>query len=1443
MSKDLCLVTNGEPSTFLRLSTLPKPFGLELIESVLANHAALFKKVMECEIFLSMFCRLLEPEHAPYWQRILVMEVFKSICADANLLRSVFESYDANEHSTKVFQEMITGFAKIVVAERSSLLLHAPPPVNPEAGSSIPSGIQHESFALTVHVCIGVSIDQLDKSDPPSAPETYIIYLAIICLTNMADSQASFALPILQDSAASPNESGVLLAIEMANNSWANILAVLSFLVTASIDEDIFMTVIRAYQNFTSILGLLGLTAPRDAFLSSLCKVCIPATAEMGPGKEQGMGPPMLGRGHGLLNDRNVICLRALLHIAQTLTPVMEDRAWFGILETLQVSESLMSAGKLGRRDQSSIALLTDAATPQGEKKGQTVDNQFATLMLLIKKLFEDTAKMEDKNFMEFLRALCRLARESSSAPAAAAASSGKDSMKVAEEKSFAITKLHCVSLVNVQRLISSHDFAAWNLVIDELISISHSPQCTVSIRAQVCSAFNEIITSAMQFADLKQAGVEMTLLEPLKRLMYLEGGSSMGGGLVLGSGGTSDDGGKLARGQSTVDVQKAGLETLNKVLQTSGQNLSASWYLIFDAIRSVTDRKRTALKALDVKPGDVLLGEGEGAGTSTEAAPTSAKIGLLTRIAFPSLQLICTDFLTLLPPTVLHTCIEAIGSFGAQSDDLNISLTAVGLLWQVSDFVLTKRHELEQGGSLGDHLNEGPEPVDKESNDGLLASRSFTTEVGLSRARSSSLEALKGPITTRTMDTLWMLLLGHLSQLCSDPRPEVRNSANQTLFRTIGMNGQRLTLDAWNECIWSILFPLLERIKALTEKVDLIHKIGLVAGVSGESPATGSPVKNKVTSSPSASTPVHHSRDTVSKQWDETKVITLAGITKCFLDFLPVLVELGEGFERAWSLFLDYVKTWCLSGSPEVAMAAIKSLRTFVQYPKSIPGGEIPENVRRRVLELWRMAWEVWEGIGVGVVGNADENAGQETPGGRLMAAPVGTETKVLHGYFTQDCINAYAGIIPDLYEVIRPTFGLFELRRLLNVLAQLLLYHTNVQPGATISRIRADQINDLENPSSFQTSVLELITGNTIDVGNMKGAPELVIITVAGFVKLPFVRGGGQHPAVVVESPTTSEYKGFTYIALAKRAMQALGELYDKFGKLRTVYSSGAFEKTVEALGVPMRAKYDCPNPGSKDSTPLWKFAANTCMTVVGIGLTAMDDLVSELPQEISNTIYSRLLDTFEGFLLPAREPPSPLSAEELAADESFDISVLTSIESDILMHIGKPHVSEALIKRLVEIIRNGTKFYSTPLEQTPEPSSLAVSKLAETEALAMAKGASASFVNSKSLVNIAEEVGDAPISRRPSTLKRPTKALGSDVIPANLGPFRYRIAEVAAPILIDKCKEVLQDYAADRPLYGRMPFPRVREQEILFCLRRLQDLNLRPGILAKTLLDDKT
>jgi hypothetical protein len=60
-----------------------------------------------------------------------------------------------------------------------------------------------------------------------------------------------------------------------------------------------------------------------------------------------------------------------------------------------------------------------------------------------------------------------------------------------------------------------------------------------------------------------------------------------------------------------------------------------------------------------------------------------------LIQTAFQSLQLVVTDFLPIIPCVYLQNSVEVASKFGLQNRELNISLTAIGLLVNTVDLLL----------------------------------------------------------------------------------------------------------------------------------------------------------------------------------------------------------------------------------------------------------------------------------------------------------------------------------------------------------------------------------------------------------------------------------------------------------------------------------------------------------------------------------------------------------------------------------------------------------------------------------------------------------------------------------------------------------------------------------------------------------------------------------
>lgn len=64
-----------------------------------------------------------------------------------------------------------------------------------------------------------------------------------------------------------------------------------------------------------------------------------------------------------------------------------------------------------------------------------------------------------------------------------------------------------------------------------------------------------------------------------------------------------------------------------------------------------------------------------------------------------------------------------------------------------------------------------------------------------------------------------------------------------------------------------------------------------------------------------------HHTRNTVEKQWDETRVLALHGVLRVFRAFGATLSARLTGFGDAWTKLIRYAATFACMGSAEVTV------------------------------------------------------------------------------------------------------------------------------------------------------------------------------------------------------------------------------------------------------------------------------------------------------------------------------------------------------------------------------------------------------------------------------------------------------------------------------------------------------------------------------------------
>jgi hypothetical protein len=136
--------------------------------------------------------------------------------------------------------------------------------------------------------------------------------------------------------------------------------------------------------------------------------------------------------------------------------------------------------------------------------------------------------------------------------------------------------------------------------------------------------------------------------------------------------------------------------------------------------------------------------------------------------------------------------------------------------------------------------------------------------------------------------------------------------------------------------------------------------------------------------------------------------------------------------------------------------------------------------------------------------------------------------------------------------------------------------------------------------------------------------GVPSLILRDLSEFSTLAFL-AAFHVPILSPTSPATpivtSSQKQVTYIALSKKVMPLIVELYMRFKDELEIYEDGTLEAVfsvcivdgvlglqifiwflVQAYSIPIKLKYECPAPSKfgKDP-PLWKTATTSFLRIV--------------------------------------------------------------------------------------------------------------------------------------------------------------------------------------------------------------------------------------------------
>ncbi|KAH0923551.1 hypothetical protein HID58_023569 [Brassica napus] len=900
--EDLTASAAGGSAAWLHVTSLPRTFSLELIEFVLSNYISVFKILLpyeqvlrhqicsllmtslrtsselegemvepyirrlvlrsvahiirlyssslitECEVFLSMLVKATFLD-LPLWHRILVLEILRGFCVEARTLQILFQNFDMHPKNTNVVESMVKALARVVssIQETSEESLAAVAGMFSSKAKGIEWILDNDASSAAVLV----------------ASEAHAITLAIegllgvvftvATLTDEAVDTGELESPRYELHPSSDNCTGKTsrLCISMIESLWLTILDAFSLILSRSQGEAIVLEILKGYQAFTQACGVLHAVEPLNSFLASLCKftIVLPTDAER---KSSIVQSPVSKRSEVqveqkdviVLTPKNVQALRTLFNIAHRLHNVL-GASWVLVLETLAA---------LDRAIHSPHATTQEVATavPKLTREPSRQYADFSILSSLNSQLFESSALMHVSAVKSLLSALYMLSHQSMTETSDSVSSA---SSKKIGSISFSVDRMISILVNNLHRVEP-----LWDQVVSHFLELAvHS---NPNLRTMALDALDQSICAVLgseQFGEDPPRSRDTTLdVEPksteLKSVECVVLSSLRG----------------LYFSAQKADVRVGSLKILLRVLERCGEKLYYSWPGILEMLRSVADASEKDVATL----------------------------------GFQSLRVIMSDGLPTLPEDCLHVCIDVTGAYSAQKTDLNISLTAIGLLWTLTDFIAKGLHhgcQVEKGSGFS-NVDTSPQQTNGEG----------VEEHVVSNSNKPDFEAR---IQIVNHEKLLFLVFSLIQKLVDDDRPEVRNSAVRTFFQILGSHGNKLSKSMWEDCLWNYIFPMLDSAshKAATSSKDEWQ--GKEIGTRG-----GKAVHMLI----------HHSRNTAQKQWDETFVLVLGGIARLFRSYFPLLESLPN-FWSGWESLLAFVKNSIFNGSKEVSLAAINCLQTAV--------------------------------------------------------------------------------------------------------------------------------------------------------------------------------------------------------------------------------------------------------------------------------------------------------------------------------------------------------------------------------------------------------------------------------------------------------------------------------------------------------------------------------
>lgn len=1216
---------------------------LRILGLLLNRHMTSFLR--DVEVALNLCTQALDPEASPAWKRALIIEVLRGFLADGTHLIEAYSSYDGQEGGKPIIQDLLSSFVRLSSEKPSAIGLgqQSTVPTGPTSltesdneqgtfdATGGMAGVFGSALGVTEVNIAGISaqwslpkspcLEQLDKSDPPTLPDTYIYAMVLECLNGFSDSLARTILPLTVqheksrtkssnlapsaqtseprqrartlsfrsgavplnplDAKDAPYAARVVAVACLIESCWPAVLATASAFLNAALDDAYFRNLIKAYQRFAQVAGLLRLSTARDAMMTTLAKAAVPPHILNAAGGEQPRSPlaesprvfsnprsllsvdslvsqasslsmdqsrrPSAEPLKPMLSVRNLLCLRALLNLAIALGPTLHS-AFTVVVSALKQADMVLSRTtpqQISRqhKDMDSAAIV------------QAFSAEVAAVESAASRLLESSADYPNDAFMNVLQTFCKLLhgkREDFDSPTSSAGNSRPTSPKTpmpkgrtfsglpgistfaeihARDYHFVIPKLGTLAELNVPRFANEHPTSSgWNCVVDELVCIARTNSTPRDARRSATNVLVKMaeatIAEVAKEDAAEKASVQRRALGVLLRLVdeiYLE-----------------DD----TISSNDMEVQAHVLSSLQTILERCGDSLVAGWDRILAIVSVAFESEENTLR--DVKADTVAI-DWRHRGFNF----VSKSIG---KGAFGATQLVCSDFLDALPADAIPDLIELLHRFMCQEDDVNGSLTAITIVWNTAEW-LFNRFSPEELSLFIDEAREFDE-----------------------------LEEDLSALLPKSQPAQWLFLLLRLRDVAARPLKEIRNAAYQTILNVFKLHGVQLSPAAWDMLLRNTIFHIsrADSFLYLQEEDDRANGI----------------------SSSSASTPDVEMSKTI-----------IAGNFGVVAQHLQVIEQVSK-LASLWEVFLSMLERY-LDVENHLLNAAVHTALSSV-----LSGIELSSTAFKgptyRTVSLWLKRFP----------NVSEEDSSKQS---------------------NQDAYLAYAEAGEEIYRLTAETINTSQTRTMINNLYQCIRESDGPRYGA-----------DTSTMSPLQSRILNLFKSMRTDQPNIAAC----LITVAAkLATLHHDTADGQ----------TSSKTHPTFVAISSESTMWLQEIILPHIAEAELLDSGALLQAIQSLRRLVEGKYTFRL--QYKGLPLWHRATVSALALAQPVIDQVDLIQND--RTTREELWSEYVGIISG-VVKGHDVDLVGDLDKVHEDQVFDIASFRALREVLVPRLGKTDIT---------------------------------------------------------------------------------------------------------------------------------------------------------------------